>query len=346
MFGIKTRIHKYIKNHICLIDGPELIRLYPVGYMCNHACPMCWRLQLNSQQQYKYTLAENNRLQPDEYFSILNNLPKSVKSIEIVGGGEPLLYAGIDNLIAYIKKKRLSGRLITNGSLMNNYICNTFVCNEWNSVRISLHAATADTFKKVTGAQDFHRVLTNIQNLIKIRGNRRYPQVSVLFVIQSDNAQEIFSFAQLAQKLKVDEIEYDSLIPLNNKINLTNVQKENVIAQLKKLKSQKSIRNNIEQVINMYSIHPRWNTNHKSDNYFKDKYCQIVQFNIDISSNGTIFPCCLAFEGIQNYNIRDKSLKEIWKLYKPFREKLKQGKFYPFCIKLCNYKLEKRQIYN
>lgn len=71
--------------------GPEMVRVYPVGYMCNHSCP-------------SLTLFE--------YKKIIATLPPGVSTVEIVGGGEPLLYKDIALLTQIIKRKIITVLLL------------------------------------------------------------------------------------------------------------------------------------------------------------------------------------------------------------------------------------------
>ena len=44
-----------------------------------------------------------------------------VSGIEFCGGGEPLLYPGIEEVIKYITNKQIQLGVFTNGSMLNKY---------------------------------------------------------------------------------------------------------------------------------------------------------------------------------------------------------------------------------
>ncbi|OGH11902.1 MAG: hypothetical protein A2857_02255 [Candidatus Levybacteria bacterium RIFCSPHIGHO2_01_FULL_36_15] len=303
---------------------------------------MCWRNQLPPEERMNCIKDEKNRLTISEYLHLLQSLPRTVKNVDIVGGGEPLLFPEISELFKAIKKRGLCGRLITNGTFLNNKIATDLINFSWDMVRISFHAGSAETYKKVNGVDDYKRVVNNIRSLLLARKTKQVSKVSMLFVIQRQNAKEVRDFALLAERLGVDEIEYDTLIPFTPKnILLTAVQRTKLIQDLTELEKQLSVKNNIPHMLYMFSVHPVWNNEIKR-NYFKDKYCQIAQSELFINSNGNIIPCCLAWE-IKSKNIRSYSISKIWRYYRPFRRNLADGKFSPFCLKYCNYKLEKKR---
>jgi len=341
-FGIKTRIKKYLTSRYGLFDELINIRISPVGFFCNAACPMCWRMNISPKEIKGAVKGESSRLTLEEYKQLFADIPKSIRTVDVVGGGEPLMFPKISELFKIVKQKNISGILITNGSLLNEGVIHDLISCNWDKVRISIHAASSKIYLKIFGVQYFEKVIQNIKLLIKMRGKVQHPWISMLFVIQRNNVSEVIKFARLAQSLKVDEIEFDSLIPTNLSLMLKPNQRKNVIRDLIKLKSVLKIQHNINDVLEMFSQHPLWSNDGKNKDYHKDKFCQIVQSNVDIGSDGNVVPCCIAYGYYKYSNIREKSLERIWKDGRKFRNELLMGKFRSFCYKMCNYKLAKK----
>jgi len=342
MLGIKTKIKKYLNTHYGMFSELINVRISPVGYFCTAACPMCWRMNITPKEINNSVKSESTRLTLEDYKKLFVNIPKSVKNVDVVGGGEPLMFPKIGELFKIIKQKNICGRLITNGSLLNKDIIRNLIDCSWDTVRISLHAASAKAYIKVLGVSNFEKVIDNVKLLIKMRNKEKRPWVSLLFVIQKGNFSEVIKFAQLAESLKVDEIEFDSLIPTNRSLLLKPTEKKRVINNLTRLRSKLHIQNNIDDVLEMFSTHPLWSNDGKNKDYFKDKSCQIVQSNVDIGSDGNVVPCCIAYGYYKYSNIREKSLGQIWNEGQKFRQELRMGKFRSFCYKMCNYKLAKK----
>ena len=299
MFGIKTKIKNLINQYFCQ-DGLTHVRLDPSGITCNHKCIMCWQQQLSKSQRKNLTINfQKNKLHLDDYKKLIRSFPRSVKSIELVGAGEPLLFEDIKELIKIVKNKNYFGLLITNGSLLHKSIRQTLIQSNWNSIRISLHAGTAKTYKTIHSRDDFEIVISNIKALLKERENK-LPYVKLLFVIQKDNFHELKKFIKLAEKTKVDEIEFDYLIPNSkkelflNKNELINIKKE-----LNKIDT--SLKNNINSIKKMFK-NDAWNINKEiKKNYFDHASCHLN--HLEISQTGETSPCCLLWDSKINKHL-------------------------------------------
>jgi len=331
--GIKTKIIRAIKEEIYPHFGPEIIRINPIGYACTNACPMCWRVMNKISQKGGLKKEE---MQWKNYKKILDSLPFTVSTIEVVGGGEPLLFPKIENLLKRIKEKEVFASLITNGVLLTPKISKLLIKIKWDSVRISINAGSKEVYPLANGSYYFDRIVDNIEKMIAMKKNSNVPKIGLHYVIQKPNFKDIENFINLSEKLKIDFINFDNLIydsPEELKLNKKeSLQLEKI---LKKSLKKTNIENNIPEILKKIK---QGNIKRKKS-YFKNKYCQIVQSNIDISSEGNSVPCCMAYgEGISK-NIKGRTLTEVWKEFSPFRKKLKHGEFEKFCYEKCNYRL-------
>lgn len=343
MFGIKTLIRQNTgKRYAKLTDLTE-IRLSPIGYLCNHNCPMCWRLAFPENERARLIANEKNSLTIAEYKKLFKEAPQSLKKVEIVGGGEPLLYRKIDELFRLIKVIKLRGSLITNGVSLNQDHINSLVECGFDKVRVSFHAGSSEAYKKINGEDTFETVNRNIVALLKARGNRKYPEVSLFFVIQRDNILEIESFIRHAEKLGIDSIEFsfltpntvpDLMIPMN--------AVPSTIKLLKRLSKKLKLKHNIPATISTLEQYLDWNSPHREKNYYRDRFCDIVQTSLEISSLGLTLPCCFAYGSKEFGTLREKSLKQIWEESKDFRIDMSKGKFSDFCYKYCSNDLAKK----
>lgn len=338
MFGIKTKILTYYRRKIVPYFGPEMVRIQPIGFKCNHNCPMCWRSQMKDYKQFIRD-PNNQDLSIVEYRKLIRKLPFTVKHVEVVGGGEPLLFREFLELSRLIKRKKFFASLITNGALLNQEISSNLVELGWDWIRISFNAGTKKRYIITNGADDFAKVVDNIRDLINIRGKKAYPKISLHYVIQRDNACDVGSFINLANNLKVDEISFDSLLGFSlKKVQLRQDDYDEAIHQLK-INKDCLISNNIDYILSKLT-----DKSMRKKEYFNDKYCSIIQRNIDIGGNGEVVPCCLAFRAFESLNIKNFSLYQIWRKYAPFRKELSEGKFRDFCYKSCNYDLPVRDV--
>lgn len=339
MLGIKTKIKKIFRYYFPN-DTLYKVRLDPSGITCNHKCIMCWQQQLSKQQRKNITTNyQKNKLLFKDYQKLIDSFPKSVNSVELVGGGEPLLFGDIEKLIKLIKEKKYLGSLITNGVFLSKPVRKALLTSKWEFIRISFHAASQETYQEIHAKDNFEIVVKNIKSFLSER-DEKTSSIGLLFVIQKKNFHELEKFVKLAKKIGVDEIEFDYLIPDSKKELFLNKNELNkVIVDLGRLNS--SLKNNINTVQKMFINHA-WDTNKdRKRDYFDNATCHL--HHLEINQAGKTTPCCLLWgsEINKDDNVKNTDIKDIWKLYKPLRKKLRQGKFPQHCIDNCYYDLKK-----
>jgi MoaA/NifB/PqqE/SkfB family radical SAM enzyme len=342
MFFIRKIVAAILQLRQFLFQGPSFIRINPSGTACNQRCIMC-NIHNNSDDEAFILSLDQEKLDIDYYFSLIKNMPLSVFSIEIVGGGEPLLFKNIIRLFPVIRKKHIYGSLITNGSLLSKELSKTLVDCRWNSVRVSFNGASKETYYKIHQSDHFDLVLNNVKKLQQFRGTCTYPRIGMNYVLQKDNYREIVKFVVLANDLHLDSIRFDTLITCepSKGLSLNEAEQKEAIALLLKAKSKANIIHNIDHTIHLIS---NLSNNLSRGEELKNQWCPIVQNQLEIRSNGMVIPCCMALEMANvNISIKKLSIKRIWNEYKTFRKDLKEGRFRSFCYDRCNYDLPIRR---
>lgn len=180
--------------------------------------------------------------------------------------------------------------------------------------------------------------MKNIRDFLKIRQRHQFPKLILHFVIQKSNFVDIENFIHLAQQMEVDQISFDTLIYSSPQGCLLTDQEINWTQRMLKKNLKIKIKNNIAEVIKLLGQ----GNKRRNRRSFAHRYCQIVQSNLEISSEGIVVPCCMAY-GCENMrqSLKDLSLLQIWRKGREFRKQLKKGKFAPFCYEKCNYELKK-----
>jgi MoaA/NifB/PqqE/SkfB family radical SAM enzyme len=322
--------------------GPETIRIYPVGYLCNHACPMCWRSNnVDPERKKLLTALEKKSLTIDEYKQIFETLPPNVQTVEVVGGGEPLMFNKINELIDLIRYHNLYGSLITNGVLLRKKIAQKIAQTKWENVRVSFHAATQKTYKIINGVDTYHLVIKNIEDFINIKDKKT--KIGCLFVIQKGNYHEIYEFAKKMQKIGVNYVEFDALFPYTKQMKLNKKELAKTLQELVKVKNTIKIKNNSLEIIKGYLKHPnRSQLKINKNKYFKNKFCDIPMHSLIIDSLGKISPCCFLDSseknGVETGNLREqKDLWKVWnnKKYREIRSSISSGSLLSTCTEQC-----------
>ena len=121
----------------------------------------------------------------------------AVYEVALIGGGEPTVSAHFADTVRGLHERGIRCGVVTNGSCISDAALAAMQKGcEW--VRVSLDAATEDTYRKVhkpKGDVGFANVAENIERMIAAMGRR----VGVSFLITALNAHEIHAATQLAK---------------------------------------------------------------------------------------------------------------------------------------------------
>ncbi|MCB9876222.1 MAG: radical SAM protein [Planctomycetes bacterium] len=108
---------------------------------CNYACDHCidWDI-LNSKQKHDDATLR---------LSIERMAERGLRSVILIGGGEPTLYPGFVEFVAFLKGLGLAVSVVTNGSRGDRILqaAQYFTDGDW--VRLSLDSGTNDTFVRM-----------------------------------------------------------------------------------------------------------------------------------------------------------------------------------------------------
>lgn len=129
-----------------------------------------------------------------------------VQSVQVTGGGEPLLHPRIDEFFTGLAAARLPWGLITNGINLNWARAETVgYTAAWCGV--SVDAGTPQTWGQVKAreASGFFTVLKNIEKLKTAAGRGRC-QVAYKFLLHPTNAGDVLAAAGVARELGCDDL--------------------------------------------------------------------------------------------------------------------------------------------
>ncbi|MHC2995237.1 MAG: radical SAM protein [Candidatus Atribacteria bacterium] len=120
--------------------GPVSINL-DLTTACNFRCSYCVDIKvLNTGDRFTY---------PQVVQTIDTLCKHGLKSVLLIGGGEPTLHPKFNSIVRYLKGKKLQIAIVTNGSRMDKIIeiSDCLEIGDW--IRVSLDAGTDMTFQKI-----------------------------------------------------------------------------------------------------------------------------------------------------------------------------------------------------
>lgn len=172
---------------------PVILELDPTN-RCQNNCYFCMFSQLRENVPVDLDLGLYERL--------LGEL-KGLKSIVFTGGGEPLLHPRFLDMVTMAKEKNIELGLVTNGILLDEVLPQL---DDFTFVRISLNAATRDTYKLVHGGDYFSIVCESVRRLVAAK--RKHTIVGLSFVVCERNEDEVVEAERMAKDLGVDYIQF------------------------------------------------------------------------------------------------------------------------------------------
>lgn len=270
---------------------------------CNLRCRMC--------DQWKAD--EEEELTKEEWYAFIDSASRMNVKVIVITGGEPLMRSDIFDIIAYIRKKKVSCHLCSNGSLLNSIdIINKLKKSGLNSISVSLDSFSAEIYKNIRGIDCFDVAVGGIKLLKK---NAPEIKVGINYLITRLNFFNLERMVYFAESLKVDQIKFDlvhtNLMHRNKPIFsfkgllFTNDDLPKLKVEIGKLiiaASRSKLLTNSRTFLNgMLSASK--SQQHKFECYAGYISCAIDAF-------GRVSPCD-NFDGQDS--LRNKSFEEIWK---------------------------------
>lgn len=298
---------------------PPRIDLEP-NNTCNLRCRHC---------QVTYWSKPAVHLDMSAFTRVLSQFP-GLLSIKLQGMGEPLLNRELLDMLLEGEKRGISMQFISNGTILNSTMAGQLLSLKRTHIGFSLDGATAETFESIRTGASFDKVVANIRELTRRRGNHVYPMISVTAVVTSNNLHEIPALIRLAKELGVDSI--------NLQTSLTNWGKQdmddyNETIRISPRSSQvNEVFQEAERIAGEIHIDLHiW----REDFYTKRNKCPWPWKRAFVAANGDVVPCCILADSdtIRMGNVFEQSFAEIWnsRQYRDFRHRIKTHRLPDFC---------------
>lgn len=269
---------------------------------CNLACTYCYGvLQGNT------SVAKRFDMPKDALLRLIQDAKQlGVRSIAFIGEGENTLNSAIYDALSLSKKINLDVSLSTNGIQIDyDHLPQMMQSLKW--IRFNISAASPESYYTIHGTKKFDRVVENIKYAVKIK--KKYSMqttIGMQMVVVAKNIQEIVPLASLAGQLGVD---YLVIKPCSDtydgKMDSPHKQYRQIDDILKKAEAFSK---------DDFTVSVKWKKmNNLGLKSFKR--CYGTQFIVNISGDGTVFPCGHFFnmrrDEFSMGNIIHSSLEEV-----------------------------------
>lgn len=327
----------YIKSLGHVIFKPLTMRHLPIHFQlepstyCNLNCVACTRSKF---------LNDSRHLNVGDFKTIIEQIRPA--KITLSGSGEPFMHPQLFDMIQMAKALGSSINSTTNCTLFTPELCEQIVKSGLDLLKISIDAATAETYQLSRREDRFSQVTEGIRTLVaaKKRLGSPTPFLRFNYVIFRENYREIAETIQLASELEVDAIYFQPL-------GLTGIEErsEALVGDL----SYESLKHEILRALEMGQRYPGVKTNLRIllkllPLYWKKyqlspfqnerRICILPWFSTYLTVDGNVHPCCTCSEpNTIMGNIFETPFSEIWNghKYQNFRRAIRAGKR-PFAV--------------
>ena len=172
---------------------------------CDSKCQTCIRTFRSLEPPADLTLAQVKAIA--EQFPVLER-------VVLHGIGEPLLNREIFEIVAYLKSRAAIVLFNSDAISLTRARALKLIDSGLDEYRVSMDAATAETYRRIRGVDQFERVVANVRRLVELEQerSRSTPRVSLWFTAARVNLPELPAFVQLAASVGVAEVYVQRLV--------------------------------------------------------------------------------------------------------------------------------------
>jgi len=262
----------------------------------------------------------------------------TVKQVVLHGIGEPLLNRELSEIISWLKGRGIYVLFNTNGTLINKRWREALVQSGVDEIRLSLDAATPETFARVRGRPMFNVIMRNIKALLALKAEHgsAVPLVSLWLTGLRETLNELCSFIRLAYSLGIDRVYLQRLVYWNGQnddqmarpeqalFNSLRLEEESILRSAEELARQLGVRFEASGAATPSASLSR-NGQQKPWSA-----CMRPWTLMYITARGSAFPCCIAPFSTKNLshlslgNAFRENLASIWNgaRYQEFRRRV------------------------
>lgn len=289
---------------------------------CDSLCQTCIRTF--------HTLEPPKDLTLEELVRIVEQFPR-LERVILHGIGEPLLNPHLFQMIRYLKGRGATVLFNSDAIGLTEKKRRGLIESGLDELRVSMDAATPETYQAVRGVPMFHRVVENVTALADLQKALAVatPRISLWFTAVKKNVRELPDFIRLAGKVGAAEVNVQRLVHYGQGLA---VQDQSLYGALTALEAQMvaaAARLSGELGI---ALRASGNTTPEESLTPEERErpwagCQRPWTLSYVTANGNVLPCCISpwtakdYAGLILGNAFTEGFAEIWngEGYRQFR---------------------------
>ncbi len=307
---------------------------FEVTNRCNLPCQTCVRT---------FNLHEPERDPlPQELTNAATALP-TLRRVVLHGIGEPLLNKNLAEMIRFAKAQGAWVLFNTNGVLLDRAWQDTLIDCGLDELRVSMDAATPDTFRRIRGAPVFDRIVTNVKQLVARKRERgvTHPKLSLWMVAMRSNLTELPALVDLAADIGVPEVYFQRLVynalGVAQKEQSLHGETEGEAAAIIEDAMQRGAKHGV--ALRASGATSPLESLRATDEPRPWSRCQRPWDTTYVTAHGKVLPCCIApfahqdFQSLVLGDLKEQTLEDIWhgERYQDFRRRHQTDEPHPCC---------------
>jgi MoaA/NifB/PqqE/SkfB family radical SAM enzyme len=269
------------------------------------------------------------------FTSIVDQFPR-IARVVLHGVGEPMMVRALPRMIRYLKDRGVYVLFNTNGTLLTQRAGRQLIETGLDELRVSLDAATPESFLRVRGRDFFARIRRNVRALTSLQRElgRATPRVSLWLTGLKETLAELPAFVRLAHEMGVFEVYLQRLVYFSEGQGLAraesalfeqlNATEEGLVREATQLAQSLGIAFNASG-----ATEPGTSLRQQQDKQ-PWSLCRRPWTLMYFTAHGKALPCCIApfsMRGYGSFTLGDatqETLRQIWNgaRYQEFRRAL------------------------
>jgi MoaA/NifB/PqqE/SkfB family radical SAM enzyme len=312
------------------LAGAEPVCLYlETTNRCNLLCTTCPRTfeDLEPPADMSWEL----------FTSIVDQFPR-IARVVLHGVGEPMMVRALPRMIRHLKDRGVYVLFNTNGTLLTQRAGRLLIDAGLDELRVSLDAASAQSFARVRGRDLFARIVRNVRAFTALQSGLQCaaPRVSLWLTGLKETIAELPAFVQVAADIGVKEVYLQRLVYFDH--DAIGLARPDQALYERMSREEAAHLEAATALARSYGMtfsasgaasEPGMSLE-RHDNGSPWSLCRRPWTVMYFTANGRALPCCIApfsQRGYENYTLGDatqQTLQEIWNgpAYRSFRKAL------------------------
>lgn len=278
-------------GRVRLDSWPYLLIVDPCSY-CNLKCPLCYTgMGRLGRPQKMLSFAQ--------FRACFDQLRSYLLEVSFHNWGEPLLNPEVYAMIAHAQACDVGTNLSTNLAHVTSDELEAIIASGLEYLVVSLDGASDSSYRQYRIGGEFHQVVQNLSELLRLRRLRRLkvPVVEWQFIVMRHNEHELASAKQMARQLGIDVLRF---IPVGLPLESSQTERK-ALAEQWFPRTIPTRGNQTARYPQQFGQRPRRGP------------CFYLYRSLTVNADGGISPCCMVSRQAADFgHSLDSDLHSLW----------------------------------